>query len=82
MTREKAHKLLEDNYTDMCGENHHIEEFIDEIYNKIESDLDNLISIQKDNLTDDYMDGLCNGLICALACINGKDPEYIENKKR
>jgi hypothetical protein len=31
---------------------------------------------------DEYMRGMANGLICAVAMMKNKDPEYIENKDK
>ncbi len=42
MKREEAHNLLDDKYTDMAGENHYIEEFIDEIFDQHEAELNEL----------------------------------------
>jgi hypothetical protein len=40
--------------------------------------LDDLIKVQADNLTDEYMRGLGNGLICAQMVITGNEITYFE----
>jgi len=43
--------------------------------------LDDLIKVQKDSLTDEYMRGLANGLICAKAVFTDKEPDYIDERR-
>ena len=46
----------------------------------IQRELDDLIKIQKKNISNEYMRGLCNGLICARSIMSGKDPKYVEKR--
>ena len=54
------------------------EAYHQEVISKQIQDIDDLIKVQKDSLTDEYMRGLCNGLICAKACMTEEEPDYID----
>ncbi len=41
-------------------------------------ELDDIIKVQKDNITDQYMRGLYNGLVLAKSCMTGLEPKYLD----
>jgi len=43
---------------------------------KILSDLNDLIEVQKDNINDEYMQGLYNGLVLAKSLITDEEPIF------
>ena len=53
-------------------------DFVNETNDENLTKIQDLIKVQKYNLTDEYMRGLCNGLICAESVFSDKDPDYIE----
>jgi hypothetical protein len=49
-------------------------------YESAVKDIENLIKVQCSSGNynyDPYMHGMANGLICAMSCVTGKEPEYI-----
>jgi len=45
------------------------------------SKLKDLVKIQTASASDAYMRGMANGLICAVACLEKKDPQYLDSPK-
>jgi hypothetical protein len=48
--------------------------------------IENMIRIQRDCLAEgtpsqDYMQGMYNGLLCAYTCLDGKSPKYASGKQ-
>lgn len=46
------------------------------------SNLESIISIQLNCLSDNYMLGMANGLICAHSVLTGTNPAYVTKKSR
>lgn len=42
------------------------------------ADIKNCVDIQKQNLGDEYMRGMANGLIVALSILDGNEPVFVE----
>ena len=48
---------------------------------RVSDKIEDLIKIQKQSLSEDYMRGLVNGLICAKSVVDGKEPEFVEKPR-
>jgi len=46
---------------------------------EILSKMNEMLLVQKDNITDEYMKGMYNGMAFIKSIVDGKDPVYIDN---
>ena len=77
MTNEERFNKLKDDMVSCYDNGDAMMEYIRDYY--IEP-MDNLIDIQSDCLTDNYMIGMYNGMVLMRSLIDNKDPKFKETE--